>query len=151
MPFKIEVLPITPDETTLYLVGPEGLVWVQPAIGEAVIIAARDEMEQLFAAAHVGELLRMGLVPYGLPLNQRAAVAMFGGSPLRDCRWLPWADAPAPTGADQGDPLPTQAVVIVDATSAAAIGRKGGLATSPTKTAANRINGKKGGRPKRPR
>lgn len=112
MPIQIEVRPIEPDASTQYLVGPEGLVWVQPAIGEPVILAARTEEEQQGIAAHVGELLRMGLVPYGMPLNQRVIVAMFGGSPLRECRWVHWADAPAPQG-DEGDTMPTQAVVVV--------------------------------------
>lgn len=51
------------------LVGPEGVVWTQPAIGEAYIIGARNEEERRYADAFVGELLRMGLVPWGLPLN----------------------------------------------------------------------------------
>ena len=73
---------IAPDDTTCYLVGPEGLVWTQPAIGEPFSLAARSEAERENAAAFVGELLRMGLVPYGLPLNQRAVVALFGGDRL---------------------------------------------------------------------
>ena len=102
---------ITPDADTQYLVGPEGLVWTQPAVGDAYIVAARNEAERLAAAGFVGGLLSMGLVPYGLPLNQRAIVAMFGGSPIRECRWVMAADAPAPT-ADAGDTLPTRAAVI---------------------------------------
>lgn len=46
----------------------------------------------------------MGLVPYGLPLNHRVTVAMFGGPVLRDCQWVPWQDAPEPRGDD--DKLP---------------------------------------------
>src|SRR3990167_986225 len=85
---KISVEWIDPDDDTYYLVGPQGLVWAQPAIGEPHIIAARDEHERQTAALYVGELLNMGLVPYGMPLNQRATLAMFGGLPLRDCQWV---------------------------------------------------------------
>ena len=108
----VEIQTVDPDNGTLYLVGPEGLVWTQPAVGEPVIVAARNEAEQQAAAGFVGQLLAQGLVPYGLPLNQRVNVAMFGGSPIRDCAWVPWAEAPAPTG-DPGDTLPTRAAVIV--------------------------------------
>jgi hypothetical protein len=111
MPLKINAKPIEPDENTHYLVGPEGLVWVQPAIGDPHIIAARDEAEMRNAALFIGQLLEMGLVPYGLPLNQRVVRAMFGGSAIRDCRWVKHTDAPAPTG-EAGDTLPTIAAVI---------------------------------------
>jgi len=108
---KISVDWIEPDADTFYLVGPEGLVWAQPAIGEAHIVAARNEQERKTAEAYIGELLRMGLVPYGLPLNQRVTVAIFGGSPIRDCRWMKYAEAPSPAG-ESGDELPTRAAVI---------------------------------------
>jgi len=108
---KISVEWIEPDDSTCYLVGPQGLVWAQPAIGEPHIIAARNEQEQQTAALYIGELLNMGLVPYGMPLNQRATVATFGGSPLRDCQWVKHTDAPAPVS-DVGDELPTRAAVI---------------------------------------
>lgn len=108
---KISVEWIDPDDNTCYLVGPDGLVWAQPAIGEAHIIAARNKQERQTATLYIGELLTMGLVPYGLPLNQRVTVATFGGSPIRDCQWVKHTDAPAPTG-DEGDTLPTRAAVI---------------------------------------
>lgn len=146
MPLQIEVLPITPDDSTLYLVGPEGLVWVQPAVGDAVILAARDELEKALVAAHIGELLNMGLAPYGIPLNQRYTVAMFGGSPIRDCHWVLWNEAPAPAG-DEGDTLPSQTAVIITADNAAR--RRGGQSTTPAKAAAARSNGRKGGRPRK--
>lgn len=110
MPLQVNVTEIQPDEATCYLIGPEGTVWVQPSIGEAHIIAARNESEQRNAAAFVKELLDMGLVPYGLPLNQKVVQAMFGGSAIRDCQWTPYAQAPAPLG---DEPLPTRAAVIV--------------------------------------
>ncbi|MBC7293857.1 MAG: hypothetical protein H5T84_07125 [Thermoleophilia bacterium] len=97
------------DDATLFLVGPEGLVWVQPSIGEPFIVAARNEEEKESAARFVGALLAMGLVPYGLPLNQRATVALFGGSPIRDCHWVPWKEAPLPAGDDD---LPSRACVV---------------------------------------
>ena len=103
---------ITPDNTTKYLVGPEGLVWITPALGgDSFIMAARSDEERQRAARFIGELLNMGLVPYGMPLNQRATVAVFGGSPIRECAWLPWQEAPQPLG-DPGDELPTRAAII---------------------------------------
>jgi hypothetical protein len=109
---RLNIQQIEPDASTCYLVGPEGLVWTQPSLGDPYIIAARDGQERLRAAAAIAELLAMGLVPYGMPLNQRAAVALFGGSAIRDCQWVPWASAPAPAG-DLGDPLPAVAMVVV--------------------------------------
>ncbi len=111
MPLKVNVKEIQPDDATCYLVGPEGLVWVQPAIGDAHIIAARNETERTLAAVFVKELLDMGLVPYGLPLNQKVVQAMFGGSAIRDCQWVRHDQAPAPQG---DEPLPTRAAVIKD-------------------------------------
>lgn len=109
---KQNAIYITPDEHTTYLVGPEGVVWLTPSLGgESFILAARNDLERSQAARFVGDLLQMGLVPYGLPVNQQAIVAMFGGSPIRDCTWLPWPEAPQPVG-DPGDTLPTQAAVI---------------------------------------
>jgi hypothetical protein len=103
---------IEPNGQTNYLVGPEGLVWVTPTLGgESFIMAARSETEREKATRFIGELLNMGLVPYGLPLNQRVNVAMFGGGPLRDCQWIFWEDAPYPAG-DPGDDLPSRAAVI---------------------------------------
>lgn len=99
------------DDATLFLVGPEGLVWVQPSIGEPFILAARNEEEKVRAARFVGALLAMGLVPYGLPLNQRSIVALFGGSPIRDCHWVPWKEAPLPE-CDDDEPLPCRACVV---------------------------------------
>ena len=108
---KVEVKFIQPDENTHYLVGPLGLVWEQPAIGEPVILAARNEAEARAAESHINDLLQMSLVPYGLPLNQRVIQAMFGGPATRDCQWVKYADAPLPVG-DAGDTLPTRAAVI---------------------------------------
>jgi hypothetical protein len=108
---RLNIQQIAPDDSTTYLVGPEGLVWTQPAIGDPYVVAARDDQERQRAAVAIGELLAMGLVPYGMPLNQRATVAMFGGSPIRDCQWVPWASAPAAAG-DAGDTLPTVAMVV---------------------------------------
>ena len=107
----VTITPITPDKQTYYLVGPEGLVWVQPAVGEPHIIAARNDEERQAAAQFIAELLNQGLVPYGLPLGHRATVALFGGPVTRDCRWIVHADAPLPTG-DAGDELPAHAAVI---------------------------------------
>jgi hypothetical protein len=109
---QMKVQVIEPDEQTFYLVGSEGLVWVQPSIGEPHIIAARNDQERQTAALFVGELLKMRLVPYGIPLNQLAIVAMFGGSLTRDCQWIKWTDAPGPVG-DGGDDLPEHAAVIL--------------------------------------
>lgn len=100
------------DDATEFLVGPEGLVWVEPSIGEPFILAARNEEEKERAARFVDALLAMGLVPYGLPLNQRATVALFGGSPIRDCHWVPWKEAPLPVGEDDDQPLPNRACVV---------------------------------------
>lgn len=108
---QMQVEIIQPDDHTKYLVGPEGLVWVQPSLGESHIIAARNETETETAALFIGELLRMGLVPYGIPLNQRVNVAMFGGSPIRDCRWVLWSEAPTPQGLPD-DELPTKAAIV---------------------------------------
>jgi len=110
---QVKVTEITPDDNTVYLVGPSGeTVWTQPAVGDPYILAARDEQEKRTAELFVDELLKMGLVPYGLPLNQRVNQAMFGGSPIRDCRWVSHRDAPAPVG-DAGDTLPTRAAVVL--------------------------------------
>ena len=111
MALQISVNFIEPDQDTCYLVGAEGLVWTQPAIGEAFILAARNEQERKTAELFVAELLKQGLVPYGLPLNQRQVKAMFGGSAIRDCQWLPPADAPAPTGEADSE-LPTRAATV---------------------------------------
>jgi hypothetical protein len=111
MPLKTTVNTIVPDNDTCYLIGPEGLVWEQPTLGEPVILAARNEAERAAVVAHINDLLNMGLVPYGMPLNQRVNVALFGGTPIRDCHWVRWMDAPAPTG-DAGDDLPETTVVI---------------------------------------
>jgi hypothetical protein len=108
---KMQMKTITPTDATMYLVGPEGLVWVQPSIGDAQIVAANNEHDQEAAAAFIGALLDMGLVPYGVPVNQKVIVATFGGSPIRDCHWVTWSDAPAPTG-EPGDTLPTQAGIV---------------------------------------
>lgn len=108
MPLKIEAKIITPDQDTAVLVGPEGLVWVQPAIGEPVILAARNEAERAAAAEHITALLGMGLVPYGMSLDQRVQVAMFGGPVTRGCTWVPASEAPVPEG---DEPLPTQYAV----------------------------------------
>ncbi len=110
MPLAVNVTIIVPDDRTTYLVGPEGTVWTQPAVGDPYIIAARSATERVAAQRFVAELLGMGLVPYGIPLGQRVAIALFGGNSLRDCQWVPWSSAPAPAG---GDPLPTQAVVLL--------------------------------------
>lgn len=109
---QVKVEFVEPDKETHYLVGPFGLVWEQPALGDPVIIAARNEAEARAAESHVNDLLQMGMVPYGLPLNQRVVQAMFGGPATRDCRWTPYQDAPLPVG-DAGDTLPTRAAVIV--------------------------------------
>lgn len=103
---------IEPDADTVFLVGPEGLVWTQPAIGDPYIVAARNDAERTNAAQFILGLLEMGLVPYGLPLGQRALVAVFGGPMLRDCEWVHHAEAPAPGGAEAGV-LPTRAAVII--------------------------------------
>ena len=109
---QVEVIFIEPDETTMYLVGPEGLVREQSESGEPIILAARNEQEAQAAADHLTDQIRMGLMPYGLPLNPNAVQGLFGGgSALRDCRWVKWSDAPQPTG-DAGDTLPTKAAVI---------------------------------------
>ena len=105
---KTTVTTITPDQDTYVLVGPEGLVWTQPAIGEPVILAARSESERAAVAEHIAALLGMGLVPYGLPLDQRVQVAMFGGPVTRGAQWVRYDAAPAPAG---DEPLPTNYAV----------------------------------------
>lgn len=112
MPMRQRIMFIEPDESTYYLVGPEGLVWTQPAIGEPVIIAANTEEDREVAIDFIRGLLGMGLVPYGIPTNQRQMVAMFGGDVDRDCRWVQHSDAPAPVG-EEGDELPTRAAIII--------------------------------------
>ena len=111
MALQISVNFIEPDQDTCYLVGPEGLVWTQPAIGEPFILAARNEHERQTAELFVDALLKQGLVPYGLPLNQRVIQATFGGSAIRDCRWVATSEAPAPCG-EPGEPLPTRGATI---------------------------------------
>ena len=101
---KTNIITITPDQDTAVLVGPEGLVLAPPAIGPPVILAARNEGERAAAVQHIADLLAMGLVPYGLPLNQRNFIAMFGGPVTRGCRWVPASEAPPPVG---GEPMPT--------------------------------------------
>lgn len=108
---QMQITVIEPDDSTKYLVGPEGLVWVQPAIGESHIIAARNEQEEQTATLFIKALLDMGLVPFGIPLNQRVTIATFGGSPIRDCRWVLWSLAPAPEGVPENE-LPTRAGVV---------------------------------------
>lgn len=105
-----EVRYITPTDTTHVLTGPEGLVWEQPGIGDPVILAANTDAEQAAVAQHVAGLLSANLVPYGLPLTHMQTLAMFGGHVLRNCEWVRWDAAPAPTG---DDPLPTRYAVIV--------------------------------------
>ena len=46
MPYRQEVKFIEPTENTHYLVGEDGLVWVQPAIGEPFIICADNEQQR---------------------------------------------------------------------------------------------------------
>ena len=106
MALQISVNFIEPDQDTYYLVGPEGLVWSQPAFGDPFILAARNEQERKAAGLFVDELLEQGLVPYGLPLNQKQIQAMFGGSAIRDCQWVAASDAPAPCSEDAEDILP---------------------------------------------
>lgn len=115
MPMTQRVLFIEPTDQTHYLVGPEGLVWTQPAIGEPFIIAADNEEDRKAASDFIAGLLGMGLVPYGVPLNHRQNIAMFGGSATRDCRWVHHSEASAPTG-DEGDELPTKAAIIMPLT-----------------------------------
>jgi hypothetical protein len=110
---KIETMEINRDDADV-LIGPEGVVWVQPAFGASVIIAARNGAERAAAVAWIAALLQMGLVPYGLPSDQRLAHALFGGSAIRDCTWLAAVDAPAPRGDGEGGyELPTRYVIAV--------------------------------------
>lgn len=145
MPMQQEVKWITPTEETHYLVGAEGLVWVQPAVGEPFIVAANTEEDRQNVGDFLWGLLHLGLVPYGLALTHRQEVALFGGSRLRGCTWVHHSQAPAPTG-DDGDRLPTRPALIVPADT---IQRRGGLAKSERKTAASAANGRKGGRPRK--
>ena len=46
-------------------------MWAQPSIGEAYILVAITAEDVENAERHIAELLAAGLVPYGLPLNQR--------------------------------------------------------------------------------
>lgn len=144
MSYKQEVEFFTPTDSTHYLVGEDGLVWVQPAIGEPFIIAADTEAQRNDVADFIWGLLHLGLVPYGLALNHRQQVAVFGGSRLRGCKWVPWQDAPQPKG-DQGDELPTRPALVVVQSAAAEMGS----VKSEAKSAAARQNGKKGGRPRK--
>jgi hypothetical protein len=85
----VETTYIDPTPETHILVGPEGTVMVEPALGgDPFILAANTDGERVRAAMFIKELLDMGLVPYGLPLNHKANVALFGGSVLRDCGWV---------------------------------------------------------------
>src|SRR5690554_6938789 len=115
MPMTQRVLFIEPGEETHFLVGPEGLVWTQPALDDPFIIAADNTEDRRAARDFIAGLLGLGLVPYGVPLNHRQNIAMFGGSATRDCRWVHHADAPTPTG-DPGDELPTRAAIIMPLT-----------------------------------
>jgi hypothetical protein len=140
-----EIKWIVPTDQTHYLVGAEGLVWVQPALGEAFIVAANTDEDRAKISDFIWGLLHLGLVPYGLALSHRAEVAVMGGKRLKGCTWVQHGQAPAPTG-DDGDPLPTRPALIV---SADTIQRRGGLAKSERKTAAVAANGRKGGRPRK--
>lgn len=145
MPMQQEVKWITPTEETHYLVGAEGLVWVQPAIGEPFIIAANTDKDRENVTDFIWGLLALGLVPYGLTLTHRQEVAAFGGSRLRGCTWVQHSQAPAPTG-DEGDPLPTRPALIVPADS---LQSRAGRVKSKRKAAAAAVNGRKGGRPRK--
>lgn len=145
MPMQQEVKFIIPTEETHYLVGAEGLVWAQPALGEPFIIAANNDEDRRNVSDFIWGLLHLGLVPYGLALNHRQEVATFGGSRLRGCTWVPHGQAPAPTGGD-GDTLPTRAALIVPADS---LQSRAGRAKSERKAAAAAANGRKGGRPRK--
>lgn len=112
MPYKQDAFYTTPTDNTHYLVGAEGLVWVQPAIGEPFIIAANSEQQRADVADFIWGLLNLGLVPYGLTLNHKQQVAMFGGQRLRGCHWVRHTEAPSPSG-DDGDTLPTRPAIII--------------------------------------
>lgn len=144
MPYRQEVKFIEPTENTHYLIGEDGLVWVQPAIGEPFIICADNEQQRNDAGDFIWGLFHLGLVPYGLALNHKQQVATFGGARLRGCQWVKHDEAPQPTG-DEGDELPTRAAIIIVASPASELGRM----TSDKKSASSRENGKKGGRPRK--
>jgi hypothetical protein len=97
-----EVRFINASEDTYYLVGPEGLVWVEAAGGEQYIVAANNPAERRTATIFLGQLLDMGLIPYGMPLLQRVFVNLFGGKPTRDCHWVHHTKAPPPIGQEGG-------------------------------------------------
>lgn len=115
MPMTQRVLFIEPSDETYYLIGPEGLVWTQPLLDPPYILAANNKEDRKAASDFIAGLLGLGLVPYGVPLNQRQNIAMFGGPATRDCQWIHHSQAPAPTG-DEGDELPTQAAIIMPLT-----------------------------------
>lgn len=144
MPYKQEVRFFEPTDNTYYLVGEDGLVWVQPAIGEPFIIAADNEQQRNDAADFIWGLLHLGLVPYGLALNHRQQVATFGGARLRGCKWVLHSEAPQPKG-DEGDDLPKKPAIIVVQSAAAALR----AIPSERRSATARENGKKGGRPRK--
>lgn len=108
---KVNVTILKETEDAEVLVGTEGLVWVQPALGNPYILGARNDNEKRQVVTHIAGLLRMGLVPYGMPVTQRVNQALFGGSSIRDCQWVKRVDMPAPKG-EPGDTLPTQVVVV---------------------------------------
>lgn len=143
MPYKQEVKFITPTDKTHYLVGEEGLVWVQPALGEAFIIAADTENQRKDTADFIWGLLNLGLVPFGVKMNHLQQVAMYGGSRLRSCTWVHHSEAPLPTG--DGDDLPTRPAIIVPQSEA----RQPGSVRSEKKLVSSRENGRKGGRPRK--
>lgn len=113
--FQQKIQPITPSDETHFLVGEQGTVWVQPAIGEPVILAANTDQQRADVADFIWGLLNMRLVPYGMGLDHLQKVAMFGGDRLHSSRWVHHSEAPAPV-VEEGEPQPIPALIIVAGT-----------------------------------
>lgn len=112
MPLAVKTREIT-EEPFEVLVGAEGTVWLYPMFGDPFIIAATNEEEKAKAETFISWMVMNGFIPYGIPLSQRAEVALFGGRVIRGCSWVSYADAPMPAPDEDGE-IPTKFAAVVE-------------------------------------